>query len=207
MWKVRVVHGNPLLPIDSRTAEQIFKFLVSVASYGYPECLWPIGGYPRSLGSLPHPVFFFLPNNSAIWPNEHVTLFEGNAWTDFNALSGERYDCPAALLCYLGNLCQDHMGAAHSPFYYFEKRCRHLLVGKWSLTLSFLTFRTLLAWLSPATNCFFATEQLLNLYNKNQRTNGVVRVFWGIGWTDFQDFGVREKLWIKLRSTCFSFLS
>ena len=46
-------------------------------------------------------------------------------------------------------------GAAHSPFYYFEKRCRHLLVGKWSLTLSFLSFRTLLAWLSPATICFF----------------------------------------------------
>ena len=36
----------------------------------------------------------------------------------------------AQLLFYaiLSQLCRDHMGATHSPFYYFEKWCRHLLV-------------------------------------------------------------------------------
>ena len=41
--------------------------------------------------------FWFRPTKIAIWQNEHVTLFEGNGWTDFNEVSGERYECPAAI--------------------------------------------------------------------------------------------------------------
>ena len=54
-------------------------------------------GLPQAPG-MPAPTrFHFWPKNSAIWQNEHVTLFEGNGWTDFNEVSGERYECPAAI--------------------------------------------------------------------------------------------------------------
>ena len=61
--------------------------------------------------------FSFIAKKSAIWQNEHVTLFEGNGWTDINEVSGETYDCPAALLCYyFGNYAETTWGPLPASF-------------------------------------------------------------------------------------------